>query len=177
MRVTITRYGMSPEQLEQEIELQFISIKNGIQALALETQKQMQQNIVNNIHRPDSTGNLVRAITVEYFENGAGIGNIEYLKQFAPYWAALNYGSSHLVGKWLPSGIFRPGTAIPTMTAFREGRWRVGEGSDGSLGEEFYTARIKNPIIAINYIEKTANWLSTVFKVHFYNRLNKSKIY
>lgn len=81
-------------------------------------------------HRPIGRNLLVnsiesRPIGTSVFHTGAvGIGDIAALDKAAddqgrPYWAAQEFGSSHLVGKTL-YGFFQPGFAKPIGGAFRQ---------------------------------------------------------
>ncbi len=159
--VGITVYGRTPIEFEKIVRTKMMSIEQGIYKLAQETQDQMRQAIVANIKRPGSMGDLVRAINVERNGNEVGVGRVALLP---PYWRAVNYGSSHMVGKQMPVGGFVPGPSEPLRSAFREGRFYVGF-TPGIRGS--YAPIVKMPIPAMNYIEKTKAWLILVRRIRF----------
>jgi len=121
------------------------------------TSDKMKELINNGKLRPqsDEPTTLEAAINVEFFENGWGVGDITRLNNEAKYWAALNFGSAHMVGKHLPVGVFNPGEPSPNNTFFRKGRWKKGE----KYNNESYSPMVKKPIPALNYIEQTIFWL------------------
>jgi hypothetical protein len=145
-------------EIIKEVQEEEIRIKEQINNLGLETSLEMKKIINDNKVRPqsDEATVLENNIDVEYFtEGGWGVGDIDTLKSHAPWWAAINFGSSHMVGKRLPLGTFNPSEPKPTQSMFRLGRWKKGEDYNG----EMYSPIVKKPILATNFIEKTAFWL------------------
>lgn len=134
-------------------------LKRQIRGLGEETAQTMKETIKNNKERPQAgePTTLENNIEVEFFSDGVswGVGEIDRLNSNAEYWRAVNYGSKHLVGKMLPFGFFSPGQGKPSSKSSREGRWQKG----GS-----HSAIIKKPIPAMNYIQKTVDWLSRRFQ-------------
>lgn len=133
--------------------------KEEINKLGHDTAEKMKETISAGKVRPQvgEPTTLENAIEVEYFgdKEGWGVGNIDKLNDSVNYWKAVNYGSSHMVGKHLPLGVFDPGEPAPNNVAFRKGRWKKGDSYDGKS----YSPIVKNPIPPMNYIEKTVNWL------------------
>ena len=134
-------------------------IKAKIDSLASETEIRMKAIIADSKVRPqaDEPKILETSITTDTFENGWGVGDVEWIKHAAPYWAALNWGSAHMVGKRVPNGQFEPVHAKPDQSYFRQDRWKKGKGR--------FSFIIGRPILAINYIERTVAW--------FENRINE----
>lgn len=142
---------------------------NDLQKLATEesnnlgraTAEKMKEVIATNKVRPQAgePTDLENGIDVEIFPNneGWGVGNIDKLNadENTKGWRATNYGSSHTVGLQLPKGVFDPGEPAPNGAFFRKGRFKKGE----EYNDESYAPIMKKPIPAMNYIEKTVNWL------------------
>lgn len=125
-------------------------LKAQLMALGDETAQYMQDYIEERMVRPRSrdrnTDSLVASLTVdERYDTPEGfgwvVGDIEKLKEAAPHWAAINWGSDHLVGKTVrgefPSGPPRKGASGEA--------WHSIEGS--------YAMNIQTPIQAMDYIE------------------------
>jgi hypothetical protein len=162
IRIKVTQKGTPLKQvivnMQQSIEL----TKEQVRALGIETQEKFRQLIKASKKRPGG-GNLESKIQVEYFVDGVswGVGNIDLLDKEAPYWKAINWGSSHAVGKVVGGGIFEPGNPKPDGASFRQGRFIKGASdSDGNQ----YAFTVKKPIKAINFLERTVFW--------FRNRIN-----
>lgn len=148
-----------------------IKIKKKLDELGNRTAQQMIQIIQDNKVRPQNGEpmSLEKNINCEHFSDGWGVGNIDELNEKVGYWAAVNWGSSHMVGKRVPSGYFSPGKPNPSPDAFRQGRWNVNElpssgmrgGNTGFEGEgnAHWSFIVNKPIPPMNYIEKTAMWL------------------
>lgn len=141
-----------------------------LNAIGEETAKKMIEIIDDNKVRPqsDEPTSLEAHINCELFEGGFGVGDIQDLNENVGYWAAVNFGSSHMVGKRVPNGYFSPGQPNPTPDAFRQGRWKAGEdivgmagGNTGfpGTGNGHWSFIVNQPIPPMNYIEKTAIWL------------------
>jgi len=150
-------------EIKHDVDLWQTEIKKEIDILGEATAQNMKDAIIANKKRPQSNeiALLENTIDVEYFENGWGVGDIGKLKVNAPWWAAFNFGSSHMVGKHLPQGTFQPGVPNPTNEDFRGGRWK--KDKYGSLGGALYSPIVKKPIPATNFIEKTIFWLNAKF--------------
>ena len=79
------------------------AMENTAKAVTESVQVQLRASIL----RPnESDGTLEKSITGEVRKSGsqimAGIGNIEKMTQAAPYWQAIDQGSGHMVGKYIP---------------------------------------------------------------------------
>lgn len=133
-------------------------IKDQVFDLGEQTASKMKDVVNQNKVRPQAGEHkdLEENIAVEHFKDGGwGVGDIERLNEKAEYWRAVNFGSSHMVGKLVPKGQFAPGDAEPNPQNSREGRWKKGSGK--------FMFRVKNPIPAMNYIEKTLAFVKQKF--------------
>lgn len=173
IRVRFVKKGKGFGEAERDLLLKEKTLKVELMALGTQTKKQMKNTIKKSVKRPRASEpkTLETAITVEKFnspgEFGWGVGNIDKLntevvgQDGKPYWRAVNYGSSHMVGKYLPPGIFRPGTAKPTSDAFRKGRWKAG---DTTGAGKKYSAKVTKPIPPMRFIERTTIWVGRQFR-------------
>ncbi|MCK9542824.1 MAG: hypothetical protein M0R03_12425 [Novosphingobium sp.] len=150
----------SSKKLSDEIKEYVLPIaSNHLDIAGQLTVEEMQGQIRSSIQRPGSTGNLENSIFAERDTLlSVGIGNISYLDANAAYWASLNYGSSHLVGKQMPKGTFSPGIPMPDAGSFRDGRFYKGL----NQGNKTYAPIITKPIEPHNYIERTEAKLSVI---------------
>jgi hypothetical protein len=153
--IIVTKNGF--DKIRKEIEAKNESFKAEIMKLGDETSDKMISIIQENKKRPQNGEPTVLEdnLKVDKFDNkdtyGWQIGNISILDQVVKYWRAINWGSLHMIGKHLPSGIFQPGNPKPDSDNFRDGRWVKGEGG--------YSPIVKNPIPAMHYIEQTKFFL------------------
>jgi hypothetical protein len=160
LKITVTGNKTNDPLLEliNDVKKDDELIKMNVNALAQDTAFKMKEIITENKVRPQAGDptDLENAISVDYFENGWGVGDIEILNKSLGKnaWAAINWGSFHLIGKHLPPGEFVPGKAEPSKENFRQGRWK----RPGA-----YSPIVTKPIPAMNYIEKTIFWLSEKF--------------
>ncbi len=146
-------------EIIKNIDIKNKDVENSVMNLGLETKDKMHSIIKANKKRPQAgePTKLENAIDVERIQEGKdiigwGVGNISRLEKEAPGYLAINFGSSHMVGKHLPIGGFAPGEAKPQEGSFRDGRWKKGEGS--------YSPIVTKPIPPMNFIETTVHWLS-----------------
>jgi len=160
IRTKVIQKGASPKQIIYNSVKMDLEFKARVDALGQRALNYMLETINENLVRPSPLGesNLLNNIKIEYFDNGWGIGNISDLKSKAPYFLALNYGSSAAVGKRVPPGHFSPGDPAPNKSEFRAGRFYPGQ-ADGE--GKTYSFIVEKPIQPIDYIEKTANWLDS----------------
>lgn len=188
MEIQVSRYGTLPQDFKQKVNFLFIKVKDGLETLGVETRDYMRKAIKDAEVRQTNTGNLINAIDY-YIENKTnsftvGVGSIPYLNIRAPYWYIINYGGFTSVaarGETLYGGFGRgAGQNLVPPDASLAGTNEPGRGGGGA--ERFYTGgpmypmTPKNPIAPKNYIEKTANWGSTIWKVQFYNWTRSVKI-
>lgn len=156
----------------KEINATDEEVQKQLNDIAEETAKKMIDVITDNKVRPqsDEPTELESHINAEVFEGGFGVGDIQELNDEVGYWAAINWGSSHMVGRRVPNGFFQPGQANPTPDAFRQGRWKKSEDIGGmaggntgfpGTGKAHWSFVVNQPIPPMNYIEKTATWLDT----------------
>lgn len=133
-------------------------LKDQIFDLGDQTASKMKDVIKQNKVRPQvgEPTSLEENIDVEHSKDGGwGVGDIDRLNEKAEYWRAVNFGSSHMVGKLVPKGQFEPGDPEPNAGSSRQGRWKKGQGK--------FMFRVKNPIPPINYIEKTLTFVKQKF--------------
>lgn len=152
----VVKGGFSKSLIEiQRAEENFLK---EFKKLGEETAEYMKSTINSSKVRPqaDEPTDLENNIKVEHGQNSWGVGNIEELDKTAPYWRAVNFGSSHMVGKHLPTGVFDPGEPAPNKEWFRRGRWKKGQDYNG----EQYRPIVTQPILPMNYIERTVVWVT-----------------
>ena len=175
MTLTVTRSGVKPEQMVQIVKTYFTNIDNAMEQLALETRDHMRQVIKQKTYRRGSTGNLAKRINAYKITNGWGIGDKQELDYFAPYWYLMNYGGMTTIsarGKAV-YGNFEGQPPDGKLSGSNPGGGSAGF-TKGSL--PVYPMTPKFPVMPKNYIEDTANWLSTVFQISFSGKLNKYTI-
>lgn len=152
--------GDNFKELRFSIDQHEESIRKQVADLGAETADKMKEIIDQGKVRPqaDEPKELEDHINVEHFTTGGwGVGDIQVLNEKAPHWRVVNFGSFHMVGKHLPPGTFQPGVPQPTPTDFRQGRWKPNQ--LGSVGGRLYSPIVTKPIPAMNYIEKTINFI------------------
>jgi len=144
--------GKGYEQIQKELSNIELKSKADLIKLGDTTVSTMQGHIKSSIKREGSTGKLENSIRSHIFSLGkrmvVGIGKVVELPI---YWAAINFGSSHLLGKMIP-GYFgdmeRP--------------------QAGASGQKFtYKKKThlmvpKKSIPAMNYIERTWATMATI---------------
>lgn len=160
VKVEIKRYGKTKCDLGKAIREMILDVENmwfDFQSEAIEIGQSLHEYvkkyIKNHIKRPGSKGNLVNSITydekIAMGEIGFAIGDVEVLdKKTNRAWRAINWGSSHLLGKHMKRGYFRPGQAKPDRSHFREGRWYS---TGGKMSK--YRPVVKKPILPIYFVE------------------------
>lgn len=142
----------------KEVQVNTEELKKSLNDLGPKTQEKMKSIIGESKVRPQNGEplDLENHISLEYFEDGWGVGDIDILNDQAPYWAAINWGSSHLLGKRVPMGAFSPGEPKPSQDFFRQGRWAEGV---AGYTQAHYSFIVQKPIEPMNYIETTVDWL------------------
>lgn len=170
MAITITfkaKTGDPFNEIIKDIKDGLINLKEEVNKLGGETALQMILSIQGSKKRPQNgePSDLEKNINCDFFDDGWGVGDVNLLKENAPYWAAVNWGSDHMVGKSVPNGFFSPGNPQPDFDAFRSGRWNVGTNQGEGIGEgrKHWSFIVQNAIPAMNYIESTVFWLSDKF--------------
>jgi len=160
VKVEIRRYGKTKCDLGKVMREMILDVENmwfDFQAEAIEIGQYLhdyvKKYIKEHIKRPGSTGRLVNSITydekIAMGEIGFAIGDIEVLdRETEKSWRAINWGSSHLVGKHMKRGYFRPGKAKPDRAEFRKGRWYS---TGGKMSK--YRPVVKNPIPPMYFVE------------------------
>ena len=160
INITFGAQGLDPiEEIKREIKTFDEDARRKTDELGDETAQRMKDLIQGSKVRPqaDEPLDLENNINTDHFEYGWGVGDIAELKKNAPGWAALNWGSKHMVGQRLPAGTYQPGVSNPTSENFRGGRWK--KGMYGTLGGKLYHPIVTKPILPINYLERTIVWL------------------
>jgi hypothetical protein len=158
----VTREGDPFDEIIKDLKADTQEVKASLKSLGEQTALMMVAIITNDKKRPQNGEPLAleNHIKSEDITDGWGVGNIEELEQYAPYWAAVNYGSSHMVGRRVPDGHFSPIEAQPDPSFFRQDRWVVGGGDPSVKGDGKYSFIVGKPIPPMNYIEQTMDWLN-----------------
>ena len=163
VKVHIT--GTKPQDFIKEINLKFISVSKGLYALAVAGRDRMRNIIVTSKRREGSQGLLEKAIDVErvgdYF---IGLGNTVLLDNKVPYWYLINYGGF--------SAPAQRGMLVPGYFGNHESPAPGYKGT--GIGWQKFTyapntfmMKPESPIMAMNYREKTINWLNTIIGIEF----------
>lgn len=180
MQISITQTGTPPLTFQKNIRFQFVSVQEGMVVLAEQTRDHMRDIIRHRERgvslRPPGSGNLEKAINVYVEESPdvftVGIGSIPELNNRAPYWYLINYGGMSTI-------------AARGMTLY--GNFN-GSPPDSSLagtgvGNQTFNQSLpaypmtpKSPIAGKHYIELTANWLATVWRVYFSGKTGNFKV-
>ena len=174
--IQITVIGTTPKQLAEMIEIKSENVKMGLVETATEARKMMADIIGLGYQgkgkRDGSHGKLEGAIKVEKLaDDEVGVGNILEMNKDVPYWMLLNNGGMVSPGARKVAGYFGNDNA-PNSSFTGTG---VGK-------EQFFNAWfthmmiVKNPIGAVNYIEKTKDWLKTVMGARFSAWVNKKSV-
>lgn len=174
--IEVTIIGTTPKQLAEMIEITNINIKTGLEDIANEVRKNMIDIIGLGYQgkgkRDGSHGKLESTIQVEKLSDDEfGVGNIMKLNQETPYWMLLNNGGMVSPGARRVPGYF--GNDNPPDASFT---------GTGVGKEEFFYAWfthmmiVKNPIGAVNYIEKTKDWLKMSMNGKFRAWVNKKSV-
>lgn len=181
MEIKVQRLGVLPEQFMQQIKFQFITVQDGLVKLGTETRDKMRQVIQDRTTRGGGTGNLQKSIEV-YKEKSSdgilvGVGKLSDMKAQAPYWYLMNYGgfsgaAKHGTVLW---GSFGGSTPQPLgrFAGTGVGRQHWTPASPGQM----WPMTPKSPVAAKNYIEITANWVSTVWRIHQSGFTRKKNVY
>ena len=169
--------GPGFEDIIKDIQMQFLTISEGLLKLGEETKTHMQTVIQTSKKRAGSKSKLENAIQV-YHEKlpnriDVGIGKISEMSSSVPYWYVVNYGGysgAALSGKKVPGSF----GGNPPDGAYK-GTGVGYEKYDYSKGGPYFM-KVESPMMAMNYIEKTVAWLNTVTRVHFANWTGKTKV-
>lgn len=139
------------DELIKHVEASIERFKMEARNLGNETTQKMKTVIAGSKKRPTkahtdtnpkaSKESLLTSIDVEFYpgDTGFGIGNIDKLKQVSPHFRAINFGSHHIVGK-------------PVLGKFVNGSF-VWKHKDSKFMIP------KNPIPAMNYVQKASDYL------------------
>jgi len=150
--VIFKQYGKKPTELIENFERVWFDFQLEVRELGMECYNHIKENIKSKLKRPNSTNNLINSITYKDLlgtgQVGFAIGDINTLDEKAKYWRAVNWGSSHMVGRHLPRGFFRPGKSKPDRAEFRKGRWYSSEGRMSK-----YSPIVKMPIPPMYFVE------------------------
>ena len=157
IKTTTQSRGVSPTEHVANVKKSLDKFYEEFNKTGEAVQAYVKDYIAAHQVRPQVYGkpNLIDGMEFEVFQTldgfGWGIGPIDKLDEHFPYWRAVNYGSSHMVGRVVTPGLFSDNDGCPDASHFREGRWRPGAGNKAF--------RVKNPIPAMNYIENTRNMM------------------
>jgi len=160
MATRVTVIKKNGKSLEQDIKEFILPISSQhLEVMGQLTEQAMKGHIRESLVRPGSTGNLENSVFAERISPlSVGVGNISHMDNTASHWRAINWGSSHMVGKQMPKGIFSPGNAKPDQGSFRDGRFYPG----AKDGNKTYAPIVTKPILPHNYIERTQAQIPTL---------------
>jgi len=172
--ITVTTIGTSPQQLIDITQSVYLKTKKGLEETAHETRKHMVEIVEKGFQgkgkRDGSTGVLEDAILVERLdEDSFGVGNIASMNVVAPYWGLLNSGGMVSPKARIVPGYFGNGSPPDlAMKGTGVGKERFNY-SPFVYGGGSFIMKVNSPIGAVNYIEKTQDWLRTMMTLKFYS--------
>lgn len=177
MNITVTRVGPTPQQFEQNVRFQFITLKQGLVKLGEQARDKMRSVIESDNVRRINKGNLERAIEVHVDKDTAdgvvvGVGKIADLNQKAAYWYIVNNGGTAATAKY--SKASTPRHFVP---GYFEGSQFVYEptAADGRMMPDGLST--DTVVTQMNFVEKTVAWLKTVVRVHLSGLSGKKQIF
>lgn len=148
-KAEIVAKGRGVDEIKIKLHKDLEQIKKGLLRAGFAAEKKMKENI--RPKRTGSTGKLARSITLENFGTiggyFVGIGNITKMDKEAPYWAIVNYGGTPNFGG---NYHFVPGSFNGSIFEY----------SPGAKTGKMLPSGIKGNVRPMNYIEKTASWVS-----------------
>jgi len=180
----VIKKGAFPEDVILNLQAKFKKTSEGVVDVANAARDHMRKTIKDNKRRGAGSGRLERAIqthveTATGTVTIVGVGLIELLDIYAPYWYLLNYGGMVSPQARAVPGYF--GNNRPPLPGLR-----------GWLGHESFTytpleasadrggtffMNVETPITPVHYIEKAIAWARTITKVHWYNWTQETKIH
>jgi hypothetical protein len=166
LSVTITRTSRKgPEDYIVEFDTASKYIPEGLRDMAERAAAHMGEVINRNRKRPSSgKSNLASNIKVHTITPMSyGVGEIALLNAQAKYWRVINDGGYVPPGNL---GHFNGGPPVPGKS---------GERWTHTGDKKNFFMKPKKPIKGIRYIEKTRHWLTSNWKLHWDNRLNRRK--
>ena len=158
INISIKTSGKSLKQLSIDANKFWFELQSGLMDIGEQTHAFMINFIKSHKKRPAGPKNVLEdAISYDFYtagyKCGFAIGDTNKLNFEAPYWYAINYGSSALVGK-IFYGYFFPGESRPDPSAFRQGRFIESK----EFGKGFKMIP-KKPIPPMNYIQESNHYL------------------
>jgi len=181
MGIKVVKVGGGVDEWIQDIQFKFINIMEGTALLSDETRDNMRMTIQTNKHREGSANRLEKSInSYKESDTAYGVGLITEMDTYAPYWKLINWGGFVSERARRVPGYFGNNEAPAfgykgTGIGWQHFQYTPNEASADRGGT--FLMKVDNPIMAMNYIEKTIMWLDTVWKVHFYNWTRTTKIY
>lgn len=190
--ISVTVIGTTPRQLAELIEIAHINTQKGLEDTALETRTHMIDIIGLGYQgrgkRAGSHGELENAIQAHKLsDDDYGVGDILTMNQTVPYWMLLNNGGMVALKARRVPGYFDSSIRMPIagLAGTGVGKEEYVYSPRGALAFSFtgvgkssgkYLMIVKNPIGAVNYIEKTKDWLKTVMGGKFSAWVNKKSV-
>lgn len=158
LRIKITSKGY--QTIQKQLDNIEIKSKADMVKLGDATVDTMRGHIKSSIKREGSTGKLANSIRSHIFTLGkmmvVGIGKVVELPI---YWAAQNFGSSHLLGIMIPGYFGDMEKPIPG-----------GSGQKFTYKKKTFLIVPKKPIPAKNYIERTWATMKAIIPTLFGRR-------
>ena len=190
--IYVTTVGTKPDQFIEITQSVYLACKKGLEETAHETRKKMVDIVGLGYQgkgkRAGSDGRLENAIQVDkVMEDSFGVGNISAMNQAVPYWGLINSGGMVALKARRVPGYFDSAIRIPLagLAGTGVGKEQYIYSPRGALAFSFtgvdksegkYLMIVNNPIGAVNYIEKTKDWLKNVMIIKF-NSWTKSVKY
>ena len=156
LSITIREKGF--DKLIKAIEVKEENLREEVISLGKQARDVMRSNIGQSVRRHPSTGKLGNSIDTEVIQQPSlrvGVGRITNLPI---YWHVVNFGAKVTGEAFFPGGGKR--------VAGDFGGSRPESTSTGSLRMNHpgnFLVQAKKPIAPMNYIEKTANWLTGIW--------------
>ena len=170
VKVTIKSYGKDPVDIIKDITSAWFQLQAETLDVGQDLEKRIRDFISSNkkTQTPEQGGHSLEE-NIQFTELygpahcGIGIGDIDYLDMYSPYWKVINYGSGGWfpgAGKRVPIGSFNTVPGAPFSIASSEGILAPGGNSKGrwitGMTDEYGKYRsfmAKRPIMPMNYIE------------------------
>ena len=167
--IKITPKFSTREIIDKTIQRNWFEFQAETFELGTKLHKYMRSYILANSKRQGRTGNLARSINIDKETTAGtirwGIGNLNILRQSAPYFYVVNYGKKITGEEFIPGGkkyrpvLFTDGLADPDKRGF---------GTNRVTGLKRITETnepIPNSIRPMNYIEYTRAQLDNEIKI------------
>jgi hypothetical protein len=158
--ITVKVVGTTPDKFIKIVDEAILNIQTGIDSVSNEARFKMVNIIEQHKKREGSSGRLENSIQVDKIsDTHYGIGNMDFMdkEEQAPHWHIINYGGMVSSQARLVGGYFGSNEA-PNKNL--KGTGVGGQSFTQAYGT--FMMHVDSPIAAVNYIEKTKDWLKNV---------------